>query len=272
MLILNLCQAGTTGAAGLVAGSSTSSEGRCGGGDGAVSSGAPEPPSTPSDPGASNPGSDPGVSSPTSALERACSALEWLDSLLQELWQQPGFRETVLLSVVLGPAATLPEPHCLPAAEQPALALAGAPDAPLVGRPLLSYRTRGGGPAAVDRQRPAVAIHHLPGVIRSGTPSPPAGAATAACQAALASRHRSTHPIPPSCLQILGSSPPPLCSQAFDSGPPPSTHPPPTCRHDRVVGLDLGYIAARGGAGCILAERLLPELAYKLGRAQKYGA
>lgn len=27
-----------------------------------------------------------------------------------------------------------------------------------------------------------------------------------------------------------------------------------------------------GGNGCILAERLLPELAYKLGAAPKYGA
>lgn len=29
---------------------------------------------------------------------------------------------------------------------------------------------------------------------------------------------------------------------------------------------------ARGGGGVILAERLLPEVAYKLGRAPKYGA
>lgn len=31
-------------------------------------------------------------------------------------------------------------------------------------------------------------------------------------------------------------------------------------------------IVERGAAGCILAERLLPEVAYKLGRAAKYGA
>lgn len=30
--------------------------------------------------------------------------------------------------------------------------------------------------------------------------------------------------------------------------------------------------ATRGGGGCVLLERLLPELAYKLGHAPKYGA
>ena len=41
---------------------------------------------------------------------------------------------------------------------------------------------------------------------------------------------------------------------------------------DGAAALDLAAVQAQGAAGCILAERLLPEVAYKLGRAAKYGA
>lgn len=44
------------------------------------------------------------------------------------------------------------------------------------------------------------------------------------------------------------------------------------CRRDGVRGVSLADTRRRGGGGCILAERLLPEIAYKLGRAHKYGA
>ena len=43
-------------------------------------------------------------------------------------------------------------------------------------------------------------------------------------------------------------------------------------RRDAVECLELGEVKRRGGGGCILAARLLPEVAYKLGRAPKYGA
>jgi hypothetical protein len=43
-------------------------------------------------------------------------------------------------------------------------------------------------------------------------------------------------------------------------------------RVDNAKRLDLANIVEHGAAGCILAERLLPEVAYKLGRAAKYGA
>lgn len=48
--------------------------------------------------------------------------------------------------------------------------------------------------------------------------------------------------------------------------------PSPCCRRDAVEALDVGQVQRRGGGGCILAERMLPEVAYKLGRAPKYGA
>jgi hypothetical protein len=47
---------------------------------------------------------------------------------------------------------------------------------------------------------------------------------------------------------------------------------PGVVRRDGVARLVLGEVRARGGGGAILAERVLPELAYKLGRAPKYGA
>lgn len=43
-------------------------------------------------------------------------------------------------------------------------------------------------------------------------------------------------------------------------------------RQDDVNKLHLGSICERGGAGCILAERMVAEIAYKIGRAPKYGA
>ena len=43
------------------------------------------------------------------------------------------------------------------------------------------------------------------------------------------------------------------------------------CRQDAVLQLDWQRFAL-GGAGCIAAAHVLPELAYKLGCAPKYGA
>jgi len=43
-------------------------------------------------------------------------------------------------------------------------------------------------------------------------------------------------------------------------------------RIDSVDALDLDMISAKGGNACILAERFLPEIAYKIGYAPKYGA
>lgn len=43
-------------------------------------------------------------------------------------------------------------------------------------------------------------------------------------------------------------------------------------RRDHVTDFSLDAVRASGGNGCILAERLMPELAFKLGFAPKYGA
>lgn len=47
---------------------------------------------------------------------------------------------------------------------------------------------------------------------------------------------------------------------------------PGVVRRDRAGRLSLAEAAARGGMGCVLADRLLPEMSYKLARAPKYGA
>lgn len=49
-------------------------------------------------------------------------------------------------------------------------------------------------------------------------------------------------------------------------------HLPGVVRCDNVQSLSLTDIVKHGGGCCILAEHILPELAYKLGRAAKYGA
>ena len=44
------------------------------------------------------------------------------------------------------------------------------------------------------------------------------------------------------------------------------------CRRDRVQELNFESIQQLGGGKCILAERMLTELAYKINRAPKFGA
>eukprot|EP00884_Botryococcus_braunii_P022256 jgi/Botrbrau1/8714/Bobra.0311s0025.1 len=47
---------------------------------------------------------------------------------------------------------------------------------------------------------------------------------------------------------------------------------PGVIRKDHVELVSVREARERGSAGCILADRLLPELAYKMGRASKYGS
>ncbi|KAL4434842.1 hypothetical protein ABPG77_005369 [Micractinium sp. CCAP 211/92] len=180
-------------------------------------------------------GSD-GSGGPTSG--QAGAALAWADELLSQLNQAPGFRDTVLLSIVAGAGEQplslhpplvqeqpllefyqgpeQPPPHKQQLQHQqqqqqhlvPVVPPRAVPGCPPVRRPLQSYQFAGQERVAVDGQRPAAVVHRLPGVIRV----------------------------------------------------------------DGAAALCLEEVQARGAAGCVLAERLLPEVAYKLGRAPKYGA
>ncbi|GAB4814971.1 hypothetical protein N2152v2_002017 [Parachlorella kessleri] len=148
------------------------------------------------------------------------NTLEWLDSLLRALNQVGGFRDTVLLSVVLGlqPAAAASVMARLQQQEGRLLGQQGGQQAAQgqqgggprwpIRRPLQSYQFRGTEQVAIRHDLAALVVHRLAGVIRK----------------------------------------------------------------DAVQKLDVEEVLERGGGGCILAQRLLPEVAYKLGRAPKYGA
>lgn len=190
------------------------------------------------------------------------AALEWADSLVRALNQAPGFRDTVLLSFVLGPgqqplsaAPLLRQEQALLQPGAPAGAGPAAADCPAVRRPLQSFQCAGQERVAVDPHRPALVVQRLRAVIRRVC-----GAGTAphlvpgARRARLRVRLPSCHLTP----ALLHSSTQPYMPHA--------------CRVDRARHLGLPHIVQHGGAGGILAERLLPEVACKLGRAPKYGA
>ncbi len=146
----------------------------------------------------------PGSSASTAAepsvqFEDACAQLEWLDALVQRLNQQPGARDDLLLTLVLGSNGRV-----LPSG--PPLLRPGSCSGGL--RPRQSFQLCRDQPVAVHEQVPLLTAQRLPAVVRVDA-----------------------------------------------------------CRQ-----LSLAECSQRGGAGAILAERLLPELAYKMARAPKYGA
>lgn len=126
----------------------------------------------------------------------AVAALEWADDLLRALNLVPGFRQTVLTSLVLGPGQQplAAQPLLLedqpllqpgqpfdPAAVAGAAAAVAAADCPAVRRPLQSYQFLGQQRVAVDGARPALVVHRLPAVVRRASQ----GVGRAACRAQL---------------------------------------------------------------------------------------
>ncbi len=135
----------------------------------------------------------PGAGS-SAALSSGLAALEWADDLVRLLNQEPGFRETVLLTLVVGPGPCAEQPLLVqdqpllqPGQPQPygsaapaaaagtaasaaalerATAVAAAPDCLPVQRPAQSYQLAGLDRVSVDAHSPAVVVHRLPAVIR----------------------------------------------------------------------------------------------------------
>lgn len=130
----------------------------------------------------------------------ACARLEWLDALVRRLNEQPGARDSLLLTLVLGSGGS-----DLTSA-LPLLRPGGGGEGGL--RPRQSFQLCRDEPVQVEALAPLLTAQRLPAVVRVD-----------------------------------------VCKQ-----------------------LSLAACCRQGGAGAILAERLLPELAYKLGRAPKYGA
>jgi hypothetical protein len=112
------------------------------------------------------------------AFERSCLALDWLDALFRELNSATGFREGVLLSLVIGAGrgpllqqTTAEQQSILQPVlwEMPLVAASGtvsAYDFQAIRRPLQSYQFSGMQRVQVDAARPAVGIHRLAGIIR----------------------------------------------------------------------------------------------------------
>lgn len=135
----------------------------------------------------------PGAGS-SAALSSSLAALEWADDLVRLLNQEPGFRETVLLTLVVGPGQCAEQPLLVqdqpllqPGQPQPygsaapaaaagtaasaaalerATAVAAAPVCLPVQRPAQSYQLAGLDRVSVDAHSPAVVVHRLPAVIR----------------------------------------------------------------------------------------------------------
>lgn len=137
---------------------------------------------------------------PAAQAADARARLEWLDALVRRLNEQPGARNGLLLTLVLGSGGREL------ASAQPLLRPGGGGGDSL--RPRQSFQLCRDEPVRVEERAPLLTAQRLPAVVRVDA-----------------------------------------------------------CRRLTLTGC-----FRQGGAGAILAERLLPELAYKLGRAPKYGA
>lgn len=118
-------------------------------------------------------------------------ALEWADGLLRWLNHVPGFRDSVLLSLVLAPAChTLGRQLSDQEQQQQVLpntcnGVRGADFMP-VRRPLQSHQAAGLQPVATDARCMAIVVHRLAGVIRQGQHISPSLAACCTSKCRLA--------------------------------------------------------------------------------------
>ncbi|PNH06482.1 hypothetical protein TSOC_007171 [Tetrabaena socialis] len=190
--------------------------------------------------------------------DAGCEALEWLDALVKGLLALPEIRERTFLVLMLSPGGQrMPS-----AAATPGGGVASGSGGLL--QP---------GGAQLD---PAAGIVTPRNATQVGR-----GAATGAAAAAAAGGGA------PAGLSVLDADDLGLVTRpvqsfefaglervAVDAHAPVlvSRRLPGVVRRDRAERLGYKDALASGGQGCILLERLLPEVAYKIGRAPKYGA
>ncbi|GLC56441.1 hypothetical protein PLESTB_001105100 [Pleodorina starrii] len=197
--------------------------------------------------------------------DAGCEGLEWIDSLVKALLALPEIRERTLLVLMLSPAG-----HPMPgiagqggvgtgsgggggALLQPGGAMVD-PSAAVVTPRNLAQVGRGGGAAAALAAAAAV-----------GTAGAGAGGALAVLDASdfpLVSR-------PVQSFELLG-----MGRVETDAHAPllVARRLPGVVRRDRAERLGYKEALTVGGGGAILVDRLLPEVAYKIGRSPKYGA
>ena len=176
------------------------------------------------------------ASQQSEGFAHACSALEWLDGMVQHLNMVPGFRDKVLLLVALGWGSSRSLPLLQPGGGQ-----------------LLSKDAQGMDPADNDLgDVGAGQLHPADSVFASvqrPTQSFEANASSAGAEL-------------PATSTALASISPLLVVRRL----------PAVIRVDRCTQLGVAECLQNSGDGPIAAQHLLPELAFKLGRAPKYGA
>jgi hypothetical protein len=111
-------------------------------------------------------------------LDAACIALDWTDTLVKCLDSVPGFRDTVLTTLVVTPPPLSPQLNAdssLPSIlkrplvqEQVELDVrtTRSGEKVVLHRPLQSYQFSGMKHVQVDATRPAVVVHRLSGIVR----------------------------------------------------------------------------------------------------------
>lgn len=106
-----------------------------------------------------------GNATPSTEFKAACEGLAWLDSLLRALDAVPGFKDTCLLTLVIGSGQGPLPVHS--ETRQATLKPSGEEqDEFPVQRPLQSFQFNGPNQVEVDEGRPAIVVHRLAGVIR----------------------------------------------------------------------------------------------------------
>lgn len=100
----------------------------------------------------------------TTTMDAACHAIYWVDTLLQRLDAVPGFKDTVLLTVVLGSSALPSNDNSMYNAVHTKTSICNSVDG--IKMPVQSYRCSGMEYVDVEEESPAVVIHRLSGIIR----------------------------------------------------------------------------------------------------------
>jgi hypothetical protein len=184
--------------------------------------------------------------------EQAVQVLTWFDRVLRYLNNEPLVKEALLLVVLLTP----PHGQQLPPPPAAAPAQGSAASSSSV------WLQPGG--TAITRSIPGV----LQPPAATGTPEQGAGKQQQQQQqqqeraAAVVLRPKQSWQMAGGGEVAADALRPLLCLRRL----------PGVIRRDGCSRLGLAEAWARGGMGPLLLERLLPELAYKMGRAPKYGA
>ena len=207
------------------------------------------------------------------AFESACCAVAWLDDFVSFLEQIPGFRDCVILSIVLGGNRQYSIPFLVDYVQKRSI-----PEELMLS--CQNKKTEGKDTDGVNRfnkeKRPYDSqIKDDDGISRCNASEFVGETDRFAAPPRKHPKDPSPHQFssrsirrPRQSFQFIGidriSVDPLLSSIVIHrlQG---------TIRCDRVARLKLSDVIQRGGGGCILAQHMLHEISYKIGRSSKYG-